>query len=517
MNHAHDRAQLGAGLVHRGGDRGGVAHVDGAVQDPAPGGLEPRQRASNLAVGEGPLAGLPEGSGAGPGVREGVGEQRTLDLRFGGRVSQVGGLGLGRRGSTQEQQRDAGPLGERRGAPSGHPSRAPGHNGGAARPVGGSLGGEVGANQVQQPAAVRGEAHFDGSAGVRQLTGEGRGGVRRGKVGIDVDGERAHLRPLLGGGLDEAEQAALDGVGPAGTAEAEAAVAGGDADQRSAAVPQACSEGADEGERLLEGLRRIGRRRGQHQRPAGSVGQASVGLRTVHEAPVEGRRDRLGQLGAVIDDPDVLERRGARPQRTCRAGAHVPALGTNRRNGRRFRGGCGSAGGGRGRSFVTGSAHELGDLPEGAQLAQFLRLDLRGVRHPLGEERQDLDPLDRVDPQVRFHVHVEVDHVLGVPGGLRHDRDQRGHHPGRRGRGRSGGGGGGDGRGRLIDVTAAHELRDLAQRAELAERLGLDLAHAGHAVGEQRQDLDPLDRVDPQVRLHVHVEVNHVDGVAGGL
>ena len=45
--------------------------------------------------------------------------------------------------------------------------------------------------------------------------------------------------------------------------------------------------------------------------------------------------------------------------------------------------------------------------------------------------------------------------------------------------------------------------------------LGRDRRQVGHPFLEGRQDLDPLDGIDAQVRLDVHIERNHLHRVAG--
>jgi len=44
--------------------------------------------------------------------------------------------------------------------------------------------------------------------------------------------------------------------------------------------------------------------------------------------------------------------------------------------------------------------------------------------------------------------------------------------------------------------------------------LGVDGRRVGRALLDAREDLDALDRVDPEVRLEVHVELDHVERVA---
>ena len=83
----------------------------------------------------------------------------------------------------------------------------------------------------------------------------------------------------------------------------------------------------------------------------------------------------------------------------------------------------------------------LHDLPQGLQLRELLRVHLRQVRVQVHHRTQDLHPLDRVDPQVRLHLHVQLEHLHRVArlltDHLKHALGQR-HNPGTgRSRGRN--------------------------------------------------------------------------------
>ena len=87
---------------------------------------------------------------------------------------------------------------------------------------------------------------------------------------------------------------------------------------------------------------------------------------------------------------------------------------------------------------------KVGDLAQGPQRAEMFGLDRRGLWQPVLQRREDLHPLDRVDPQVVVELHVQLEHLHRVPRLLRHDLQQDlGHGWGRgrgcRGRNRKGG------------------------------------------------------------------------------
>jgi len=54
------------------------------------------------------------------------------------------------------------------------------------------------------------------------------------------------------------------------------------------------------------------------------------------------------------------------------------------------------------------------DLAQSPKLAELIRSHDRGFRERLLKRRQDLDPLDGVDAQVRVQIHRNVEHVDGI-------------------------------------------------------------------------------------------------------
>ena len=132
----------------------------------------------------------------------------------------------------------------------------------------------------------------------------------------------------------------------------------------------------------------------------------------------------------------------------------------------------------------------------------------------VGHRRQDLDPLDRVDPEVPLEVHREVQHVGRVARLLRHDRQHQRLQV-------DDGSDGPRGRRRRSAVAASwrtEALHVFDDRAEGAERPHVPHVHRPQLrrlIGHRRENLDPLDRVDPEVALEVHREVQHVGRIAG--
>src|SRR5207237_310714 len=55
------------------------------------------------------------------------------------------------------------------------------------------------------------------------------------------------------------------------------------------------------------------------------------------------------------------------------------------------------------------------DLAQSLERAKLLRSDWQGFGDPLLDPGEDLDSLDRIDPEVRVQPHVEVEHLDGIP------------------------------------------------------------------------------------------------------
>ena len=78
------------------------------------------------------------------------------------------------------------------------------------------------------------------------------------------------------------------------------------------------------------------------------------------------------------------------------------------------------------RGFLTRRllTEKVGDLAQGPQRRQMFGLDRRGLWQPVLQRREDLHPLDRVDPQVVVELHVQLEHLHRVSRLLRHDLQQ---------------------------------------------------------------------------------------------
>jgi hypothetical protein len=77
-------------------------------------------------------------------------------------------------------------------------------------------------------------------------------------------------------------------------------------------------------------------------------------------------------------------------------------------------------------SAPVGRSKNPGDLPEGLEPAHVLGGDRRQAGQSLFQGGEDLDALDRVDPEIALDVHVEGQHLGRVARELAHHRAQRG-------------------------------------------------------------------------------------------
>ncbi len=128
--------------------------------------------------------------------------------------------------------------------------------------------------------------------------------------------------------------------------------------------------------------------------------------------------------------------------------------------------------------------------------------------------RQDFNPLDRVDAEVRIKLHVEIEHVDRVAGLLRHAlqqylvnglfrhglgwlraigavSDRRGHA-----------------------FAAVEKCDDLANGAEHSDLLGTRRPGGRQLFLNGRKDLDALDGINSEIRVETHVELEHFGRIA---
>ena len=365
-----------------------------------------------------------------------------------------------------------------------------------------------------------------------------RGGlVGRPERGVEVDRLARDLGPLVPGRLGQPGQPAARRVNRRGQApQPERPVEPRDGHERRAAVlrrpAQARRGRAHEPEGVLERRVRVARRRGQHDQPVEPRRRAQsrqLGGRDhpwpmAH--PLQPARQRRGQVGAVVEDPELsprpdhdrlaptlVERHARDDQPLDRQGTGRPRRGDrwdlltlDLGHLRRFE-----------RSWTRPRGQELDDLAEGPERAQVLGLDHRRLGQSLLQGREDLDPLDRVDPQVGVELHARLEHLRRVSRLLRHHLQEHLLDPsGGQGQGR--GAHRGLGRVRRRDRRSgrplAQELGDLPQGPERAQVLGLDHRRLGQPFLQGREDLDPLDRVDPQVGVELHVRLEHLRRVS---
>ena len=128
---------------------------------------------------------------------------------------------------------------------------------------------------------------------------------------------------------------------------------------------------------------------------------------------------------------------------------------------------------------------------------------------------EDFDAFDRVDAEVGVEPHGGLEHLGGIAGLLRHDRQQCFLHGGatrslpasacREGRG-----------GRAAArPPRGEEIDDVGERLEYAEVLGLDDGCVGELFLEGGEDFDAFDRVDAEVGVEPHGGLEHLRGISG--
>ena len=365
--------------------------------------------------------------------------------------------------------------------------------------------------------------------------------VRVGEIAAEVHGLALHLRPLPAGRLRQAGKAAVRGLAVrVEVAETERPVQARNGSEKGAAFAagptQTFAEAlSDEQGALQQAVVRLSGRGGHHQ-PAecGRRRRASqLGDRRPARAvtfPPQPLLNAAGQLGVVRREQDF----GARREVDRPASPALQGYGMNhaafQRDGRRaggvsplilhrFRDGCGIRGmTPPARRRPVSAGEEGGDVAEGEERTEVFGLDLRCLGQAFLQGRQDLDALDRVDAQVGVQSHVQLQHLRRIARLLRDHLQQRGgnlfeivwrgrlfrhfdHRLDRGGRRRGG-------------AAAGEEGGDVAEAEERTEVFGLDLRRLGQAFLQGRQDLDALDRVDAQVGVQSHVQLQHLRRIA---
>ncbi len=66
-------------------------------------------------------------------------------------------------------------------------------------------------------------------------------------------------------------------------------------------------------------------------------------------------------------------------------------------------------------------------------------------------------------------------------------------------------------------MPGGQESADLPQRFQTAHQIGGHFGQIGHFLFDGRQDFDPFDRVDAQIRFDVHLQAEHLGRITGQL
>ena len=529
MDQGGDRAPVQARRFQGRRHLAGVLDIDAEVTGFPPGPDDGFQGGVDFPPGQHRrnLPGQLKGGGTHPcGI--GQGQQGELQPGFIGHALTAGWFRF-QAAPAQEQEAGAAPAGPFHHTGRGDSPAAAGHHHHVHRPDGAAsgTGRKGGGDRTQGPAfSGGGKAHFQLGAPRKEFLGQDPGQACRAvPAPVQVDGPEAGLGPLLPGRLDQGRKPPEQG--PQRVAAGQTEAAPGILDGHEQAGP--LGEARRHGPGRLEGLVVDGQslfpagHRPQAAEEDDRIGRGRNGFRHVRRdaLALEFRHQGDGHLPAVGGHHDLGGAAQAGPSHPQGGGGHQ-IQDVASQSGLRLAAGGGRGGGGNrsgsGRGLrlrATQIVHDLGQGAHGAQANGIQRRQALGLCLDRG---QDLHPFDGVDPQLRLHVHGEIEQVQGIAGLFGHHRQHQGLEvQGSAERWRSGSRRGwsglrlGGARGR----QALQVVHDLCQGAHGAQG---HRVHRGHTLGlfqDRGQDLHPLDGIDPQLRFHVHGEVEHVLGVAG--
>ena len=155
------------------------------------------------------------------------------------------------------------------------------------------------------------------------------------------------------------------------------------------------------------------------------------------------------------------------------------------------------------------------------------------------QRRHDFDALDRVDAQIGVKAHVRVQHLDRIAGFVSDHCEQNladpacTHSAARCCRSGNGCGGSGSGSRRIRGgwhsrhsdrhsgrhsgrlVARTQKIGNLLQRLQRTQMLGFDFRRARQSGAQRRHDFNPLDRINPEVSVETHAQVEHLHRIAG--
>ncbi len=265
-----DGAEGVAGFVDGGGDGGGIADVERAVEDGGAGGLDLLEVVEDFAVAEEAAVLFFDGAW---GCAEGVCSEGFFDLAFIGEGGEPCGVGGGERAASEEEEFAAVGFGEGKGNGGGDTACAAGDDDDI-------VSGERGltdfavegfTDEAGFAAAVGGDTDFGGSF-EEEFFGDllSDGGEVVGEVQREIQRFAGDFGPFVGSGFDKAGEATGEGVFGGMAVEGEAAIHGGSAGEESgvgfAGVAECGCGALDELESVLDEF--VGRMRGRDDEEA---------------------------------------------------------------------------------------------------------------------------------------------------------------------------------------------------------------------------------------------------------
>ena len=301
------------------------------------------------------------------------------------------------------------------------------------------------------------QTHLGGAAAQHLCDDPFGRGFERLVRGVEIDGLAMNFGPFLPRGLGQPGQGAGGGIDRVGQAvQAERPVQPGNRQQRrTAAGPMQAKRragSANQAKRVLHKGRLLARGRGQDDQPRDVLTRFRrcrffrSDQPDLMSPPDQLLADRIGQRRALTDQPDLTpgrDRCRLSPVR-CRERNHAGHQALERAR---------DGNSGQGLETLDGAERKLGsrlwlyrdvlaldlrfrlwqtrlrteevdDLAESPQRAEVLGFDRRCLGQPVLQRREDLHPLDRVDPQVGVELHVQLEHLDRVSRLLRHDLQQ---------------------------------------------------------------------------------------------
>ena len=160
-------------------------------------------------------------------------------------------------------------------------------------------------------------------------------------------------------------------------------------------------------------------------------------------------------------------------------------------------------------------AEQVNNLAQLAQPPDLIRANFRRAGQFILQRGKNFDAFNRINPQIRVQPHLQIKHVFGVSGLFSHDFQQNIGNVRRRFRLNSR-----RFRARAVAVRGlrrarAEHLHDLPQRPNRADLRRRNFRRSRQFMLQCGKNFDALNRINPQIRVQPHLQIEHVFGVSG--